>query len=78
VEPGSLVDFFCHFNENGHDATVSGNIRWCDNGVLQVLAWFPHRWMPLFIECDSTMTAPEYIAAMITACFNAMATLPGG
>lgn len=78
MEPGSLVDFFCHFNADGHDATVSGNVQWCEHGVLHVLAWFPRQLMPLVIECDASMTAPEYITAIITACFNAMATLPGG
>jgi hypothetical protein len=77
VDPGSLVDFFCHFSENGYSATVTGNILWCADGCVQVLAWFPRQCMPLVIDCDPDMTAPEYITAMIAACFNAMITAPG-
>jgi hypothetical protein len=77
MESGSRVEFFCHFSENGQNATVTGNILWCAGGCVQVLAWFPRQCMPLVIECGPAMTAPEYITAMITACFDAMTTLPG-
>lgn len=77
MEPGSQVDFFLHVHTDGRNATVSGKILWCAGGCLEVLAWFPGQCAPLVIECCPSMTAPEYITAMITTTLQATANSPG-